>query len=103
MGREPRRTPPAPFMFRRAPSDPLMTASALQGSPCGGESGDRDAERRAGHVVQAKPVTQGHRVGIAPVLSADAQLDPWPHPAALLDRDLHQAADALRVDRLEGI
>src|SRR4051812_47950783 len=37
--------------------------------------GDRDAERRAGHVVEPVAVEELDRVGVAPVLAADAELE----------------------------
>src|SRR6266567_4185888 len=39
------------------------------------QAGDRHAERRAGHVVQAHLVEEVHRVRVAAVLAAHAQLD----------------------------
>ena len=41
----------------------------------GGEAGDRHAERRAAHVVEAGVVEQGDRLGVAAVLAAHAELE----------------------------
>src|SRR2546422_7375654 len=52
-----------------------------------GETGDRHAERRAGHVVHAHAVTEFHRRGLATMLPADADLELGPRsPAELEDR-----------------
>src|SRR5829696_4281036 len=68
----------------------------------GGETGDRDAERRAGHVVEADRLALPDRLGIAAVLAADAQLDVGPGRPALLDGGLHQGRDGV-VERLERV
>src|SRR4051794_22764374 len=57
-----------------------------RGAP-GLQPGDRDAERRARHVVEADLVAEVHRVRVAAVLAADAELDAGARPAALLGRD----------------
>jgi hypothetical protein len=54
----------------------------------GGEAGDGHAVGRAGHVVQAELVAELHRVRIAAVLAADAELDVGTGAAALGDGDL---------------
>ncbi len=41
----------------------------------GGQTGDRDAERRAAHVVEAGVEEQGDRLGVAAVLAAHAELE----------------------------
>ena len=41
----------------------------------GGQPGDRDAERRARHVVETDLVAERDRIGIAAVLAADAELE----------------------------
>src|SRR5262249_13227993 len=46
-------------------------------------------------------VEEVHRVGVAAVLTADAELDPGPGPAALFSGDLDEPADALPVEGLE--
>src|SRR4051794_25201714 len=65
------------------------------------EPRDRHPERRAGHVVQPRLVEEVHRVRIAPVLPADAELEVRLGCAAALDRDLHQPAHTRHVQRLE--
>ena len=67
----------------------------------GFQPGDRDAERRAGDVVQADPVEEVHRVGVAAVLAADADLEVGPGRPAALGADPDQLADALDVEGLE--
>src|SRR5438552_2614847 len=69
----------------------------------GGKASDRNAERRAGHVIEAGVVTEGHRGRIAAVFAADANLELAPRPPAALDPDLHQFADALAIDGDERI
>ena len=46
----------------------------LDRGPAGLQPGDRHPERRAGHVVQADLVEEVHRVRVAAVLAADAEL-----------------------------
>ena len=40
-----------------------------------GEAGDRDAERRARHVVEPDPLALGDRLRVAAVLAADPELE----------------------------
>ena len=54
----------------------------------GGEAGDRHAEGRAAHVVQAELVAELHAVRIAAVFAADAELDVRAAAAAFVDGDL---------------
>ena len=49
-------------------------SAALERRPAGLQPGDRHPERRAGDVVQADLVEEVHRVGVAAVLAADADL-----------------------------
>src|SRR5579884_3452668 len=67
------------------------------------QAGDRHAERRAAHVVQPDPVAELHRVRLAAVLAADADLQVRTRRPTLLHADLHQPADALEVDHLERV
>src|SRR5690606_19346598 len=60
-----------------------------------------DAERRAGHVVEPDLVAEVHRVGVAAVLAADAQLDPRPRLPALLGGDADEPPHAVPVEGLE--
>ena len=55
------------------------------------QPGDRHAERRAAHVVQADLVAEHHAGGVAAVFAADADLELACDAAALLDAHLHQA------------
>src|SRR6185437_5785934 len=78
-----------------------VAAGRLDGGAACFESGDRDAERRARHVVEPDLVAEVHGVGVAAVFAADADLQVGPGLAALFDRDPHQPADAVTVERLE--
>src|ERR1035437_4707464 len=69
----------------------------------GGQAGDGDAERRAGHVVHAHAVAELHRARLAPVLAADADFQVRVGLAAAIDRHLHQLADTFLVEDGEGI
>ena len=79
----------------------MSLLALLEGSAAGLEPRDRDAERRAGDVVEADLVEEVHAVGVAAVLAADADLQVRLGGPALLDGDAHQPADAVAVDRLE--
>src|SRR3954454_22607458 len=74
-----------------------------EGGLRGREPRDRHAEGRAGDVVEPDPVEQVDRGGVAAVLSADAELELGPRGAAALAADRDELADALLVDRLEGV
>src|SRR5438552_13589701 len=67
----------------------------------GFEAGDRDAERGAGHVVEAGFVEEVHGVGVAAVLAAHADLQVGSGGAAFVHGDADEAADAVAVDGLE--
>src|SRR5579883_2898544 len=67
------------------------------------QPGHRHAEGRAAHVRQPDLVEERHAVGVATVLTADAQLDVWVGRAALLDGHPHQRAHAIAVNRLERV
>src|SRR2546430_14592297 len=62
------------------------------------EPGDRDAERRAGHVVHPHMVTELHRRGLATVLAADADLQLVEAPSAQSHGELDQLADDVLVE-----
>jgi hypothetical protein len=68
----------------------------------GGEAGDGHAVRRAAHVVEAELVAELHRVRIAAVFAADAELDVGAGAAALGHGDLHELADAGLVEVAKG-
>ena len=58
---------------------------------------------RAAHVVEAGPVEEGDRLGVAAVLAAHAELQRRPGGPAPLGAQAHQLADAVGVDRLERV
>jgi hypothetical protein len=64
-----------------------------------GESRDWNTEWTATDVVQPQAVTEFHGIGITAVFPADAELDLRSRLAPFLDRDLHQLADAVLIDR----
>ena len=68
-----------------------------------GETGDRHAERRAGHVVHAHAVTEFHRRGLATMLPADADLELGPRSPAEAHRQFDELADALLIEHLERV
>ena len=69
----------------------------------GGEAGDGDAVRRARNVGEAGLMAELHRVRVATVFAADAELDARAGLVALLDGDLDELADTGLVDRGEGV
>src|SRR2546427_1285779 len=73
----------------RAVNHPLLLECGLSR----GETGDRHAERRAGHVIQAHVVTELHRRRLAAVLSTDADLELGPRSPAELDRQLDRSEE----------
>ena len=73
----------------------LSAVSALQGRPGRRQPGDRDAERRARHVVQADLVEELDRGGVTAVLPAHPGLQGGLGGAALLDADGDQLAHAV--------
>src|SRR5439155_18324843 len=84
------------FLFRRG----------FDRTQCGvrcSQTRDRNAERRAAHVVQPELVAELHRGWIAPVLAADAEMDIRPHRAALLHGQAHQRPNPLAVERRERV
>src|SRR5581483_8119773 len=66
--------------------------------PCEGH-----AVGRAADVVEPEPVAELHRLRVAAVLAADAELDALLRPTPSLDRDSHQLADAGLVEGLERV
>ena len=70
---------------------------------CRGKSRDRDAERRAGDVVQADVVAELDGRRIAAVLTADTAVKFGTGLTSKLDRHLHQLADADGIQTREGI
>src|SRR5262245_22106851 len=80
-----------------------LDALFLQRGLGGGEAGDRHAVRRAADVVEPQAVAERHRVRLAAVLAADAELEVVLDRAAPLDRDPHQVADTALVEGLERV
>ena len=72
-------------------------------SLCGSEARDRDAEGRAGHIVETDVMAELDGGRIAAVLAADAAVQLGAGLASQLDRHLHQLADADGVEAGEGI
>jgi hypothetical protein len=70
---------------------------------CRGETGDRHAERRAGHIVETVSVAELDGSRVAAMLAADAQLDAGRVCGPALRLRFHQFADAVLVQRDEGI
>src|SRR3989441_10446878 len=85
---------------RAGPVDPPLLLECCLSR---GETGDRHAERRAGHVIQARVVTELHRRRLAAVLSTDADLELGPRSPAELDRQLDELADAFLIEHLERV
>ena len=69
----------------------------------GGQPGHRDPEGRAAHVVEAGPVEEVDRRGVAAVLAADPHLEAGPGGPPPLGAEPDQLAHAARVDHLEGV
>ena len=83
---------------------PLRFATvAADGSLRGGQAGDGNAERRAGHIVHADAVAELDGARLATVLAADADFQFRIRLAAALDGNLHQLANAFLVEDGEGI
>src|SRR5215471_17588192 len=64
---------------------------------------DRHAERRARYVIEPDLMTERHGGSIAAVLTADPELQFGPDLAPTLGGDPHQLADAIPVERDEGV
>src|SRR5882762_8876793 len=69
----------------------------------GGETGDRHAERGAGHVVHTHMVAELHRRRLTAVLPTNADLEVGPGAPAQPHRQLDELADALLVEYLERV
>src|SRR5262245_40346280 len=67
------------------------------------QPGDRHAEGTAADVVEPDFVAEFYAVGLAAVFAADADFEVAARGTSLLDAKLHQAADAVEVDRLERV
>src|SRR5579859_3896505 len=110
---QPPYTAPAPSTATRTPArfiaaslaagDRGLHACVLQRRLRGGETGERDAERRAGHVVEPDAVAERDRVRLAAVLAADAELEILLRTSPPRDGDPHQVADTALVEHLERV
>src|SRR5262249_34322922 len=74
------------------PTPPGAPPAAGYRGPSRFEAGDRDAERGAGHVVQADLVEEPDGLRVAAVLAADAEVDARPGLPACLDPHADQLA-----------
>ena len=80
---------------------PLASASEL--GACSRESGERDAIRRAAHIVHTCRVEEvDDRRRVAAMLTADAEMHFGCDGTTLVDGHLHQLKDG-GIDGLEGI
>src|SRR5581483_12486897 len=68
-----------------------------------GQPGYGHAERRARDVVEADPLAERDRGGVAAMLAADAELDPGARMAPAFRRPPDQFADPFTVDRDERV
>src|SRR5438132_6615362 len=109
----PRRTSHA-CCARRRPAGRTSTLLAARGGGLGRaglrerglrgcQTGERDAVRRAGHVIQAEPVTERDTLRLAAVLAANPELELRLRAPPTLDSDPHQVAHAAHVECLERI
>src|SRR5690606_20835894 len=64
---------------------------------------DRHTERRAGDIVIADDMAPLDGFGVAAMLTADTDFEILTGFASFIDRQLHQPAHAVTVERLEGI
>src|SRR5262249_42674801 len=69
----------------------------------GGEAGERDAVRRARDVVEGELVAERDGGRRAAVLAPDGELGAVLRLPAALDRDPHELADSIAVERLERV
>src|SRR5205814_7134636 len=82
---------------------PVDHALLLQRGLRRGEPGDRNAERRARHVIHAGVVAELHRARLAAVLAANPDLQIGASAPAQPHRDLDELADPFLVEHLEGV
>ena len=80
---------------------PAVAALRREGRAAGLEPGHRDPERRAGDVVEPDLVEEVHRVGVAPVLTAHAELAGRAGRRGPPRRRSAPAGRRRRVERLE--
>src|SRR6266850_8489050 len=67
------------------------------------QPGNRDAERRCTDVVHADGVAEFYAVGVATMLTANADLQFVARLATLFDAPAHEHAHALGIERLERV
>jgi len=77
----------------------LISKNRLRGR----EPRNRNAIRRAAHVVEAYVVTEHHRLRLAAVFAADADIELRIHLATEFDADLHQFANSGLIYRYERV
>ena len=82
---------------------PYLLLLVLNGSLRGGEAGDGDTERGAGHIVQTHAVAELHAGGVAAVLAADAEVQVRARRAAELAGHVHELTDAGLVELGERV
>src|SRR5580658_419466 len=82
---------------------PLRARQLAQRGLRRGEPRDRHPERRARYVVELDLVAERDRRRIAAMLTANPELEVSPRFAATLGSDTDEFADAVAVDRHEGI
>src|SRR5207245_2594896 len=70
---------------------------------CRREARQRNAVRRARHVVETELVAESDALRLAAVLPADAHLQIRLRRPTALDRDAHQVTHAALIERLERI
>src|SRR5438045_1071164 len=81
----------------------LVTFTGGEGGLGGGQTSDGDAVGRTTDVIESDHVEELDAVGVATVLAADAQLQVRVGLTAVLSRHAHELADAVAVERLEGV
>ena len=90
--------------LRRPPTrSPGFAAATTDDGLRGRQAGDRHPERRARHVVEPGLVEEGDGLGVAAVLTADAELQVLASGTTALRTDPDQLADARLVDGLERV
>src|SRR3954468_15734707 len=82
---------------------PVPSRRGGESGMCGGEAGDRNTIRRAGHVVHAERMAKRDRARFTAMLSADAHLQRLTHATSGCDGELDQLTDAFLVKHLERI
>src|SRR5262249_62349382 len=94
-------TPRAPTMMRACETLCLACGALAERSLCGSQPRDRDAIRRARHVVEADLMAERDGRRITAVLAADTNLESRSGLAASRGADLHEFADPIPGGRKE--